>query len=296
MDSLTLDISVYDRPTWNAKCIYDQGVRNIIFGVFSHRDAPNQLRQMAAEWRAVGGNILGFYGLVYFGGGDHYVFRDIKWAVQLAKEFNVSDVFIDCEADARDIKVSGAINPTPQRRLSELKRVREYIEQNSLQPWIYTYESFWQIDMANSHAYKDLPLWFARYGSGGAPIGPIETVHFGGWTKCRIHQYTSVKIICNRGRDFNYLFDAPEEDLSAEQYNELKNKIEDLIVQLYSTPERLEELRSVGSLEGRVDRMEKQGGWLDSRLDMIEERIVELEEGGVGAKAHHHTTGKPIYE
>lgn len=296
IDDILLDVSTYDRPTFNAQCLYDSGVRNIIFGVFSRVNPPDELRKMAHEWRAVGGNVLGFYGLVYFGGVDYYVMRDTKWAVQLAKEFNCKNVFIDVENDAVDIGVASAIRPQPVQRQRELRQAVEYVEDNGLQPWIYTYQSFWVNQMGNTREFSNYPLWFARYGIGGNPTNPIKNVFFGGWNECYIHQYTSTLVRCNRNRDHNYWFKDIEgdDDLSAEQYNELKEYIERLIENTYGSEEAMSELekRDVLSLADRIGRIEAQDGWLDKRLDSLEEEIKEV----TNEPPHYHTGGEAVYE
>ncbi len=86
-----------------------------------------------------------------------------------------------------------------------------------------------------------------------------------------------------------------DDDLSAQQYEELKKEILEIILRVYGSKERFEELKPFASLENRVNRMEMQDGWLDAILDDHEERIVNLE-SAEGSIPHEHRTGPPIHE
>lgn len=205
---LVLDLSSNDLLSLDVACWKAHGVTGVICGVYSPMDAPHPMANAADYCRRNGLSIEAFYGFTYFG-NQQAVERDCRWAVGLAKNFSVPLVFMDAETDA-NLNGWGGSTPPPAQRIRELEDVRRIIESAGIQPGVYTYESFWVHQLADSKAFADLPLWYANYGANDGAKPPISTVHFGGWSSVWAHQFTSLWGVtngCGRGsRDCSYLF------------------------------------------------------------------------------------------
>jgi GH25 family lysozyme M1 (1,4-beta-N-acetylmuramidase) len=216
-----IDISSYDLDTFNAHCFAANGVTGVIVGVFSATNAPDRMRTAAQACRDAGLKIHGFYGVLYFG-SPFGLKRDAQWAIDLAKEFGVSRVWLDVETDGVDNGFTDGSRPTPAQRARELGQVVQMVRTAGLSPGIYTYRPFWLQQMGSTSEFRDLPLWFASYGQNDPdhPIDPITSVNFGGWTQCAIHQYSSTIMVCGRERDHNYVFEG-EDDMTPEEVNKL---------------------------------------------------------------------------
>ena len=197
-----LDLSSYDLDTLNASCMKSAGVTGVILGVYSPTNAPNRMAQAAGKLRAVGIDILGFYGLIYFGSPWGEV-RDTTWAIALAKEFGVDRVWLDCETDGNANGFTDAVAPTTAERRYAIQRSVALVEQAGLKAGIYSGAWWWPSNTGNTTEFARLPLWHAAYPTDGREI---RTVSYGGWTDVAIHQYTSSLNVCGRNRDANYVF------------------------------------------------------------------------------------------
>ena len=186
---IVLDLSVNDLGTIDVPGFLAAGVEGVVLGVYS-ANPPHDMANVADQCLAGGLPVLGFYGLVYFGDTAAEE-RDTRWAIELAKEYGVSNVWMDVETDARDQGWTQAPRPTPPQRVSALLRVESLITDAGLTPGVYTYRGFWEQQMGNSAGFRSLPLWFASYGADDGNGTPITNVDFGGWTELAAHQFTS---------------------------------------------------------------------------------------------------------
>ena len=261
IDSLLLDLSHYDFQhtlsgvsTWNAKCLYASGVRRVIIGCYSRQIS----RQMIIDCINAGIEVVGLYGFIYFGADNYYVHRDTDNAIVLAKDFNIKMIWIDCETDAKDIGVN-VPESWPSQRVQQIKSVVAKVNNSNLTPGIYTGGWWWPSGTNNSTEFAHLPLWNANYLTGV----PMFVAGFGGWNECIIRQYTSTKVICNRGRDHNYF--------------ETDNEIEDDDM----TPEQLADIEELfRRTGGRTDRAYNGDLMLycDGLNDALTEHLLELDE------------------
>ncbi len=211
-----LDLSGYDLPTLDAPCMNANGVTGAILGVFSENNPPGPMGDAAQSLRDAGIDILGFYGLIYFG-SPYGVTRDTKWAIQLAKRFGVERVWLDCEIDGKAIGFNDAVTPTPASRVKEIRECVKLVEDAGLKCGIYSGSWWWPGNTGNTTEFSRLPLWHAGYLNDGSAI---KTVNYGGWTDVSIHQYTSSLNVCGRNRDANYVF-MEEDEVTREEYETL---------------------------------------------------------------------------
>lgn len=221
-----LDLSSYDLDTLDAPCMRAAGVTGVILGVYSPSDAPNRMRQAAQSCRDAGIDILGFYGLVYFG-DPHGETRDTRWAIQLAQEFDVNRVWLDCEMDARAAGWSQAPVPAPSGRVSAIHTAVDAVRLAGLSPGIYTGSWWWRPNTNDSTSFASLPLWHSDYGANDGTREPVLEVNYGGWTKVAVHQYTSRLFVCGRERDANYVF---EEDEMTNEERQMLQEVWDALV------------------------------------------------------------------
>ncbi len=210
-----LDLSGYDLPTLDAPCMNANGVTGAILGVFSENNPPGPMGDAAQSLRDAGIDILGFYGLIYFG-SPYGVTRDTKWAIQLAKRFGVERVWLDCEIDGKAIGFTDAVTPTPASRVNEIRECVKLVEDAGLKCGIYSGSWWWPGNTGNTTEFSRLPLWHAGYLNDGSAI---KTVNYGGWTDVSIHQYTSSLNVCGRNRDANYVF-MEEDDMTPAEREE----------------------------------------------------------------------------
>jgi hypothetical protein len=183
------------------------GVTGAILGVYSPTNAPHRMAQAAQKLRDNDVDILGFYGLIYFGSAWGEV-RDTQWAIDLAKQFGVGRVWLDCETDGKDNGFTDAVVPTPPRRVTAIRNAVGMVEAAGLKAGIYSGAWWWPGSTADCTEFSHLPLWHAAYPGDGREI---RNVRYGGWTAVAIHQYTSSLNVCGRNRDANYVFMEEEE-------------------------------------------------------------------------------------
>lgn len=273
LDDKVLDLSHYDfyavdstgKSTWNAKCLYSSGVRNVIIATYQKQVA----RQMINDCLNAGIRVIGLYGLVYFGTDSFYVHRDTNHAIDLAKEFGIDTIWVDCEIDAKDIGVNSPA-PYPAQRVGQILSVVNKIQEAGLKVGIYTAQWWWPSRTNNYTGLSHLPLWNAYY----TQTYPVFDVNYGGWKKCDIHQYTSTKVICGRGRDHNYMNvgepEITEDDMTREETEALIKEY--FLKYLFKDEERMKFLDQHKRLETRVNDIE------DVYLDDILERLQVVEE------------------
>lgn len=149
-------------------------------------------------------------------------------AITGARFAGVNVVWLDVE-DGRLMPASWA------QRFADVTACVQQVRDAGLTPGIYTGGPFWQGLMANTDAFKGLPLWFAAYYNDRRLI---EEVDFGGWTKCAIHQYASDIMVCGENVDHNHVWTpvGQEDVLTKEEKEQLDSLIawrEQVMTQLY---------------------------------------------------------------
>lgn len=226
MRDKVLDLSQYDLPTFDAACLKAEGAQGAILGVFSRGNPPDDMAAAAAALKAAGVPVVGFYGVIYFGDAHGQV-RDVSWAIELAKRYGAKRVWLDCEIDANQAGWTAAPTPTPAQRVQAIRHAVELVEHSGLLPGIYTAAWWWNPNTASSRAFAHLPLWHAQYGPNGDPRSQVTHVNYGGWSEVAVHQYTSTKVICGRGRDHNYYtLEEDFEGMASAEYEELLARID----------------------------------------------------------------------
>lgn len=212
LSGITLDVSNWDDPTFDAPCFKAAGVERIVVGC-QYRDIAR--RQVRAS-QAAGIHVMGVYAFLYFGSN---VQATTQVAIDVAREFGVPVVWLDAEADASGVAL------TPARRNAELRACVAQVRAAGLQVGIYT-AGWWWTPKHATREFGDIPLWHAEYGANDGQLPPKRTVSYGGWSHCVLHQYTSTGGLCGRAeRDRNHVWDdAPglEDGMSSAEYNELK--------------------------------------------------------------------------
>lgn len=214
---IVLDLSNNDLGTIDPACFKAHGVDGVYLGTFSRTNAPRVMADVAESCKQGGLEIWGFYGLPYY--GDSYgETRDIRWAIDLAREFNAPRVIIDTETDAYLNGWIDAAVPSPAHRNDVVEQLVGEIQAKNLNPWIYTYAGWWYNQHANTTRFNHLPLLLAAYGVNDGtqpPIKEFTTFAIGGWTRPSGHQYTSEWGLINgcgrSNRDANYIFNDEEE-------------------------------------------------------------------------------------
>lgn len=196
-----LDISSNDLSSLEPQCFLDHGINGVYVGTYSSWNAPVQMAMAAKMLQDAGVMIWAFYGLPYFGDawGEN---RDLDWAITLCKQFGITRVVIDAETDANQQGWDSAPTPTPQQRNAVIRALVLKIRAAGLQPYIYTFTSWWVIQHENTTEFRDVPLILANYANNDGTEHVVTTVDFGGWTKIAGHQYTSEWGLVNGcGRD-----------------------------------------------------------------------------------------------
>lgn len=188
-----LDLSNYDADTFDPDCMIAAGITGIVLGC--QRKAVAQT--MAAKARAAGLPILGTYAFLYFGIDT---IGQTKAATEVALEFSIPRVWLDCESTGENDNADG-----PAQRCMELRACIALVNGAGLSAGIYTGAWWWPSNMATEE-FAYLPLWHAAYGAGGGPANPVMNVDYGGWDAVAMHQYTSTLPVCGRNRDANYVF------------------------------------------------------------------------------------------
>ena len=210
-----LDLSNYDSDIiGNAMCLKVGGVTGAIVGC----QRPDTARQQIDALRAVGIATPGVYAFLYFGIDST---GQTGTAIKVAQEKGIRRVWLDVESSGTNERAG----ITPPERIAELNNCLAMVRNAGLEPGIYTYEPYWRSQMADTHDFAALPLWFANYGTNDPnnPRPPVNSVSFGGWTSVTIHQYSSTIRVCGRERDHNYVFEG-EDDMTPEEVNKLVEK------------------------------------------------------------------------
>lgn len=209
---VVLDISHYDLPTLNPRCFRESGVTGVICATYSPVDAPHQMRRAAQSLLDEGISILGFYGFIYFGSPYGEV-RDVQWAIQLAQEFEVRRVWLDCETDGVDNGFTDAYRPQPWERVRAIHSAVEAVEAAGLEPGVYTGSWWWPRGTGNSTDFAHLPLWNSYYDQDP----DIDGLPYGGWTTAAVEQYSSTIPICGRNRDHNKVYELEDDPMTADE-------------------------------------------------------------------------------
>ena len=205
--ALVLDVSNWDRPTFDAQCFKRHGVTRLIINTWRIEDTA----YMLTEARKAGILVEDLYVFPYF--GLPHERRDLQHAFSVAKRYGgIKRIWIDVEATPP----FEADHMTPERRIQAVREMVQAVQRQGLRPGIYTGAWYWGPYMAGTTEFSHLPLWHAEYGPDGKPARPIRTVSYGGWTKVSIHQYTSQYEICGRRRDANYWF-LEEDEMTPEE-------------------------------------------------------------------------------
>lgn len=223
-----LDLSNNDLSTLDPECFRENGVTGVICGVFSRTDAPNQMRVAAQRCRDAGLTIHGFYGLIYFG-SPFGEMRDVRWAIQLALEFGVQRVWLDCETDGLENGFTDAHVPSQGERVAAIRRAVAMVREAGLSPGIYSGSWWWPHGTGDSTEFSDLPLWNSYYDQDP----DIDGLPYGGWTTAAVEQYSSTIFLCGRARDHNHIYES-EDDMTQEQAAKL-DAIYDALVGRWNT-------------------------------------------------------------
>lgn len=237
-----LDLSNYDAPGFDAQCMAAAGVERVILGCWNQGATLGLMRGA----RSVGIIVEDLYTFVYY--GLSWERREVENALNLARtEGGIKRVWVDCEATFTDwpgdldTETPGM---TPAERVAITKAVVAQVEAAGLAVGIYSGAWWWPNKMANSPAFRHLPLWVSDYGTNDPanPREPLRTVNFGGWTVPAVHQYSSTIPVCGRERDHNYWF-LDEEDESMSD--------DDLLAVFAGAEER----DAAGNVKSREDRL-----------------------------------------
>lgn len=243
---IVLDLSNNDLSTLDPAGFKAAGVTGVILGVFSRGDAPNQMRKAAQACRDAGLTIHGFYGLIYFG-DDYGEVRDTHWAIQLAQEFGVRRVWLDCETDANLNGWTAAPTPTPEQRVAAIGRCVTLVRSAGLSPGIYTGGWWWPSGTGSSTAFARLPLWNSYYDQDP----DVDGLPYGGWETAAVEQYSSTTYIAGRNRDVNRIYETEEDALKLTEA-----QTENLLLRLFAGKEFV-------STESREQRLERALAELD---------------------------------
>lgn len=256
-----LDVSNYDLSTFDAECMKAEGVTGVIIGC-----QREQAADIIANRCVVAGlPILGMYAFLYFGIDT---LGQTQTAIQMALDYDVKRVWLDCESTGEHDAASG-----PTQRQDELARCVEAVRDAGLEPGIYTGRWWWPGYMA-TEAFSHLPLWHSEY---TVRFAPVPEVDYGGWTKVAIHQYTSQFWCCGRNRDANYVFE--EDDMTREQVLALLKEF-----RLIDDAETVGGQASVASLND----------WIDKHVPPLEAGLA-AHVAPLSGKHHDHIEG-PIDE
>lgn len=223
----TLDLSNHDYSTFDPVCLKAAGVERVILGCWDFAIAETMLLAL----RAQGITVEDLYCFLYY--RLPWENNDVLNADVLTQRHGgIKRIWLDCEAmfdgpaGLLDTEAEGT------NAVQRLQITQAYYTTLSreVEVGIYTGLYWWRDKMGNStwFAERGAPLWLASYGANNpdAPLDPITSVSFGGWTQLAAHQYSSTIPVCGRGRDHNYWF--MEEDMT---------EIEDLVLACFSGQE-----------------------------------------------------------
>lgn len=189
----------------------DFGLKYAIVGCQSASIA----RALIPLLRSKGVKVIGTYAFLYWG---RVTLEEAMWAVDVAAEFGIPYVWLDCEA------YNEMPSETPVKRVAELQACVDLVEGHGLKCGIYTGSYFWQGNMQSS-AFARLPLWLASYYDDRRRV---QVVNFGGWKFASVHQFASTPAIAGRERDQDYLNDMAvtegEDEMTQDQFNEMFQK------------------------------------------------------------------------
>lgn len=258
-DALVVDLSNYDWDTFDARAFYGAGVRKAIVG----SQQPSLSGQMVEALRGEGISVIGTYDLPYFG-SDETTRGPIERAVAFAELYKIAQIWVDAEIDANQTNVAEWQSiPTPSigQRQAEFRWCMTLVNAHAAAHGVYTNGGWWTPNMGDSDEWCDEPLWLATYGVAGSPASPIADVHFGGWSKVSLHQYTSTWQVNGRGRDCSYLFDTTERegqvvDDMAGRLEALEAAVKDLSWAVFSGAEEATEDEAVraANVAYRIDQ------------------------------------------
>lgn len=184
----------------------------------AYKDQPDGID--IASWQHPNGADVDFKRII--AAGYKYVFVKATEGLHYTNEYYVNDAmaaqgngilmggyhYADVTADpteqakrfADTISVKGGTSLPPVLDIEEAKGktpdelyswVKTFLEETyaltGRMPIIYTYRSFWLVQMGNTTAFNDFPLWIADYNGGTGPTLPLP----GGWETWVFWQYAS---------------------------------------------------------------------------------------------------------
>lgn len=279
----TLDLSNHDYSTFDPACLKAAGVERVILGCWDFAIAETMLLAL----RNAGITVEDVYCFLYY--RLPWENNDILNADVLQQRHGgIRRIWLDCEAmfdgpaGLLDTEAEGT------NAVQRLAITQSYFTTMSreFEVGIYTGLYWWRDKMGNStwFAERGAPLWLANYGTNNpdAPIDPITSVSFGGWSQLAAHQYSSTIPVCGRGRDHNYWF-LEEEDMA---------ELEDLILACFSGQEEGDLSREERLVKARyrmaavVDGAQEPG-----QLDRSLAQRIENASGGGNVPEHLHIPG-----
>lgn len=204
LPGIHLDVSHWDYDTFDALCMAQGGVANVILGW----QEPAKSREMARRAAAARVRIPMGYAFLYFGSSQPE--RATEAMVVGCRDAGIPYACLDLEADSSDWSLAGSTSADAVRqRNAQLERCARMVNDAGLRGYGYT-APWWGVPMHGNApvlAQRGWPLWLANYGRNDGTLGPIRFTSVMGWDHCKIHQYTSTGGLCGRSvRDRNHVF------------------------------------------------------------------------------------------
>jgi len=162
------DVSFWETPISQAEmdCFWESGVRHVVVGT-QQEDITRQQLAMAVSR----GMTVDAYVYLYW---DTNMTAQVKKAFQRVSGFPIGRMWLDIEEDPGN-RGATAVNSAIAEAVTACQA------QGGVECGIYTSPGFWETYTNDTHAFTDVPLWWAHYDK-KTSLDTWADDAFGGWT------------------------------------------------------------------------------------------------------------------
>ncbi len=185
-----VDVSVWEEPLAQSQmdCLWDSGVRHVVVGTQDAIVAHQQLEMAVSR-----GMTVDAYVYLYW---DKDIATQVNDAFAMTKGYPIGSMWLDIE-QATSLG-SNALTPMIQTALDTCNA------NGTVKCGFYTGSGWWKTYVGDTHAFDNVPLWYALYNKKRS-LSDWPTEQFGGWIAPVGKQFQTAPLCGAGGADWDIL-------------------------------------------------------------------------------------------